>query len=218
MSVHTITLKADTLPALARKVSSLKNELDGFLGEAPAPALTTPQGEDVFENPKADEIKLELDTTPAGQFKAPETVESSTTEEVDAEGLPWDKRIHASSKTQTTKGVWKKRKGVDKDLFNQVKAELLNGNVVNGTTEPVPTTAAPPSPSMPVANAHTLDTFTNQFPMVVAQLISANKLQQSYINELKTYFKVEEIWSITNESKQVLFDDWTTRGIITKVQ
>ena len=45
--------------------------------------------------------------------------------QVDAEGLPWDSRIHATTKNKTQKGVWKARKGLnDEGLVNRVKAEL----------------------------------------------------------------------------------------------
>lgn len=43
---------------------------------------------------------------------------------LDAEGLPWDARIHSSSKAKTAKGVWKARKNVDKDVKTSVEAEL----------------------------------------------------------------------------------------------
>jgi hypothetical protein len=33
--------------------------------------------------------------------------------ELDAEGLPWDERLNASTKTKTDKGLWTKKKGVD---------------------------------------------------------------------------------------------------------
>jgi len=46
---------------------------------------------------------------------------------LDAEGMPWDDRIHASTKTKTVNGCWKKRRGVEDVLVRQVEAELKGG-------------------------------------------------------------------------------------------
>jgi hypothetical protein len=52
------------------------------------------------------------------------TTNPAPTVEVDATGLPWDPRIHASTKTKTAKNVWTRRRGVEDDVFNQVEAQL----------------------------------------------------------------------------------------------
>lgn len=53
------------------------------------------------------------------------TTEIATNVELDSEGLPWDGRIHSSSKkTLVENGRWKLIRGVDKDLVETVKAEL----------------------------------------------------------------------------------------------
>ena len=44
--------------------------------------------------------------------------------ELDEEGLPWDMRIHAGTKTKTKSGVWKAKPGVDKQYAKQIKEEL----------------------------------------------------------------------------------------------
>lgn len=44
--------------------------------------------------------------------------------ELDSDGLPWDKRIHSSSRNKLQDGTWRKLKGVDKDLVVAVEAEL----------------------------------------------------------------------------------------------
>ena len=70
--------------------------------------------------------------------------------ELDKNGIPWDERIHAGTKTKTAKGVWKRKKGVDDDTFNSVTTQL-KAAVTNGDT-PAPepeedNTAAPPPPA-----------------------------------------------------------------------
>jgi hypothetical protein len=70
--------------------------------------------------------------------------------ELDAEGLPWDERIHAGTKTKTQKGVWTARKGVNDDaLVNSVKAQLRAQ--VGGTSAPVAPSI--PAPQLPGAVA-----------------------------------------------------------------
>ena len=44
--------------------------------------------------------------------------------ELDAEGLPWDERIHSSNHKQSANGVWMKRRGVLPTVDAQVRAEL----------------------------------------------------------------------------------------------
>lgn len=51
--------------------------------------------------------------------------------ELDKEGVPWDERIHSGSRALTEKGVWKKRKGVDDNLYRTLTAQLkaqVSGN------------------------------------------------------------------------------------------
>ncbi len=56
--------------------------------------------------------------------------------DLDASGVPWDVRIHSTGKTQNNNGTWKLRRGVDKALVEQIKAELV-GAPSAPTTEPV---------------------------------------------------------------------------------
>lgn len=42
---------------------------------------------------------------------------------VDAEGYPWDERIHAGSRATVADGTWRKKRGVDEALVAEVRAE-----------------------------------------------------------------------------------------------
>jgi len=46
--------------------------------------------------------------------------------DLDARGLPWDERIHAGTKSKTADGNWKKKRGVDAAVIEQVEQELTN--------------------------------------------------------------------------------------------
>lgn len=69
--------------------------------------------------------------------------------ELDSRGLPWDSRIHSSTKKKTEKGTWATRKGVGSNqvLINQVEAEL------RATLPQTTPQAATPAPVFPQAPA-----------------------------------------------------------------
>lgn len=75
---------------------------------------------------------------------------ASSPDLLDAEGLPWDERIHSSSRIKTATGVWKARKGLDPAVKTAVAAELLNAG--RGQTADAAPQAAP-APTPPAAAA-----------------------------------------------------------------
>lgn len=74
----------------------------------------------------------------------PAAVAAAPVPERDAEGVPYDTRIHSSPATLTDKGVWRKKRGVDEITTNRIKAELLGQGAASA---PV----AVPVPPAPVA-------------------------------------------------------------------
>ena len=74
--------------------------------------------------------------------------------DVDITGLPWDGRIHASSRAKTTEGLWRARRGVDKALVAQVEAQLKQTMAIPVVAAPAPIEPPPPFPfPMPVLGA-----------------------------------------------------------------
>ena len=66
--------------------------------------------------------------------------------EVDADGLPWDERIHSSSRAKLVDGRWRQRRNTPAETVKAVEAEL------RARLAPLPPTfAAPPPPPAPVA-------------------------------------------------------------------
>ena len=156
-------------------------------------------------------------------------VATQTNHEVDSEGCPWDKRIHAGTKTQTKDGKWKKKKGLDDATWNAVRAEIMGTPAVTQATPvvttpevvqtPVVETPAATLPPMtpPTMNGHTVESFTQNFPMVISGLISEGKINQDYVNQLAAYFKVTEIWNITDAQKAEMFQSFVAAGLVTQV-
>lgn len=52
------------------------------------------------------------------------TQDSDEVPETDADGLPWDERIHSSGKALNTDGTWRKKRGVEASEVAAVEAEL----------------------------------------------------------------------------------------------
>lgn len=86
--------------------------------------------------------------------------------DVDAEGLPWDARIHGGTKEKTAKGVWKRRRNTDDAEWDRVRAELKQVMSAGASPTPIEALAArvpdaaaafsvpnvpPPPPPAPVA-------------------------------------------------------------------
>jgi len=216
MHLHTVTVKANTLPELKSKVFDLYKEMETYGNNGVAETLEAPQEKNVFED-VAPAATVATPNAPVEETPVYDTTTvnaaPATTGDVDAEGIPWDKRIHASSKTKKADGTWKLRRGVDKDLVGKVKIELAGGT----TTEAAAPVTAPPLPAMNVGNAHTLESFTKQFPLIVANLISEGKLTQQYLNELKLFYKVDEIWDVNEECKAQIFNQWVEFNLINAV-
>jgi len=128
--------------------------------EAPAPAPVAPP---VAEAPTPASAQPPVTEEPAAEPTGTNGVE------LDAEGLPWDARIHASTKTKKADGCWKAKRGVSAELVQQVTAELRQLMALPApapateapapateaptpaTEAPAPTPVAPPAPQAPTA-------------------------------------------------------------------
>lgn len=79
---------------------------------------------------------LPIEAAPAGEV------------ERDKDGIPWDERIHASTKTKTQAGIWTRRRNLDDATFDAVTAELRAANTTRtmeaaqALTAPTETSAA----------------------------------------------------------------------------
>lgn len=78
---------------------------------------------------------------------------ASTTSNLDKAGLPWDERIHSSSKALTADGLWRKKRGVDDALVAQVESQLkqLMAVPTPEASSTAPVAVVPPPPPTPIA-------------------------------------------------------------------
>lgn len=89
-------------------------------------------------------------------------------------------------------------------------------------SSPAPVTVAPtptiPASVAPVISAHTFQTFKEHLVATLGRLVTEGKLTQEYVNQLKTYFKVEQIWQVNDEQCNEMFENFAANGLITKAQ
>lgn len=69
---------------------------------------------------------------------------------VDSAGVPWDARIHASSKGTVADGTWRMKRNVDKAVVDAIMPELLGQQPAAAVVPPMPVMPVEPMP-MPVA-------------------------------------------------------------------
>lgn len=108
---------------------------------------------------------------------------------VDAKGLPWDERIHASSRAKIADGSWRMKRGVEPALVAKVEAELraqippaappttFAEAPANGAPVPPPPAAAAPAPLPPGPPALTFGIVASRIgKAVTAGTLSGNVL------------------------------------------
>lgn len=83
---------------------------------------------------------------PTASGAAPSTPASGV--ELDKNGLPWDERIHAGTKTKLKGGEWKAKKQVDPALVASVEAELR----ARVAASPAPVAVVPAVPAAPAVD------------------------------------------------------------------
>ena len=66
--------------------------------------------------------------------------------EVDAQGMPWDNRIHSGSRAKVADGSWRQKRNLDSNLLAQVEGEL---RATMGLPAQEPVSAPAPAPVSP---------------------------------------------------------------------
>ena len=78
---------------------------------------------------------------------------------------------------------------------------------------------ATPLPQPVIGSGHTLETFTSNIVVVVADLIEKGKITHDYVRQLCGFFEVGEIYEVFNDSAKArqLFEEFAKNGLIVKV-
>jgi hypothetical protein len=103
---------------------------------------------------------------------------------LDADGLPWDDRIHSTPAKMTAAGVWRKKRGVDEVTFGKIAGELAEAVGNSGPAQ----VAAPPPPAMPTeGNADTAAPAAPTVPPPPAPVVDAPAANGSRFPEFKDF-------------------------------
>lgn len=145
-----------TLRAVALMLSSIASDRDGGKGVAASVAyevkldhvavLPANPG-NAHDAPGASDQSQIPPPPPLTGATAQTDSAGSDNSDLDVNGLPWDARIHSSSKNKNQDGTWRYTRGGDPEVRSQVEAEL-RARMADGTTTPVETQSndAPPPP------------------------------------------------------------------------
>lgn len=233
--MYQVTIKGKNLKELKSAVSDINNELNN--GTTVVSGMTKDMGK-VIVDECPENIAEIVPPALVENVNVPAVMQNPS--ETDVEGISWDLRIHTEKKTKTAKGIWKLKRGIDQAIVAQVKAEQLGSSPAPVAVVVAPVVAAPVAPlavvETPLVHApavevapvvtpaiptmgsgHSVETFTANFPMVVAGLITEGKVTQEYINTLKGHFNVTEIWLITDAQKAEVFAGFVQAKIIQQV-
>lgn len=122
---YELHLKADDIEGLAIQVGFHHKELSNILKRVNNDMIAE------VEQMKQDAPQVHVEWKPSNPVAPSHDALHHTavqpdpsTSTVDADGLPWDERIHSSNRKMTAKGVWTRRKNVDDAVYNSVVAEL----------------------------------------------------------------------------------------------
>lgn len=96
----------------------------------------------------------------------------------DKNGLPWDARIHASSKTMNADGSWRGRRNTDAHIIASVEAELRALMAIPAPVA-INSVAPPPPPGAPVSPT----TLAEMMPLLTTAML-AGKLQPTAVGEV----------------------------------
>lgn len=119
-----------------------------------APAVSLPDPAVAFGN--GGNVPAVSSLTPNGTPPAPNSgaqtagaaTPASAGVELDAEGIPWDASIHASTKAKLQNGTWKVKRGTGEAYLNERKA-VLRQAVAAGGNAGAPATPAPSASPVP---------------------------------------------------------------------
>lgn len=160
INIDTGTASTDELTALIALCASLGGRLpitahDGsrWIEAADLPGMIAPIPpiKTAPPAPTASEALLAQEAARVAEPEAP----ASDPKQLDADGIPWDERIHSGNPTLTADGRWRKKRGVSEVYYGQIHAELSGTGITSSETaqsgSPIAETQAAPPPPVSAA-------------------------------------------------------------------
>jgi hypothetical protein len=152
----TIKIEVDvtsTPPGQLIKLAKYMLECAGYTEQVAAPGPVERTAPLVTREPVTS-ITTDEEEVVGNAFAGPPDLNLTATQapgiEVDSAGMPWDHRIHASSRAKVADGTWRQRRNLEPNVLAQVQAEMLQ---VMGLPTPAPTTTVVETVATPIAEA-----------------------------------------------------------------
>lgn len=159
----TLTIQADNF-----------QELFTMLRDVPVGAVVAPGHTDLMVSPESIDQSVAENPPPI----------STTTAEVDADGVEWNAELHASSKAKTKDGKWRKKRGVDSE-------ETPDPAPAAPVT--MPHTAAPPSNAPTYADIVTM----------CSQKMQTGALTGAILGTLQMEFGIENMTMLIGKPEMI---------------
>lgn len=131
--------------------------------------------------------------------------------ELDAAGTPYNPAIHTSTRTKTTKGLWKNRPGGGAAKIETAPVE----QPAQAQWQPATTEASKPATVQEVVahedsvpaigrapSMHSYESFKTNLMTIIVKLINENKITRDYMKDLNTYFEVPNLWDVKNDDNK----------------
>ena len=192
----------------ALEVKSEIEKLFNMTSGTPAPVVKVQVGGETEERVhiKLDELIIDGKEHTA-KFEG--DTEAALVEEVpefDKRGMPWDERIHASSKSINADGTWRNKRGIDKETLEAVEKELLPVEETETVTEPPVTDTVEPPAEV---------TFKDVQGALVKAISAMKDVKDAkgvpvignFSQKLMAKFKVSNINELVNQDDRVEFVD-----------
>lgn len=164
--------------------------------------------------PIADQPITVPEATPAPPEPAKEyrAASGEAFEETDVEGVRWDKRIHSAGGAKNQDGSWRKKRGVDPALVQQVEAEQADAEPAPApapapapptppTPEPAPAAAAEPAPAATAAGEPQV-TF-QAFSKRVGGMLTNHGLTMPAVNETLNSYGIPSFPEARNQESML---------------
>ena len=132
--------------------------------DTPATIFAPPPTFDSVTPAQTPEVAAPAPTVPAAPLNPAPGVE------LDADGLPWDARIHSESRSKVVAGTWKYKRGVDPRLVEEVETEL---RAVMGVPVPAAPEVPAPDPTPPAAAPAPIPPAGPTFPSLMLKISKA---------------------------------------------
>jgi hypothetical protein len=202
--MFSLNISAENLQELTNKMAAAWTDITGYSPVAPVKETIADHVKDPrqLELPLKDSSTKPVDTA----SKLESSIEGEVVSDLDKDGRRWDERIDNPLKVKDRFGRWKSKAGVDKTTRIRI-VEELKGNV---KSEPTPVPAVEQQePVVEVAQEinqveapteskeqMTLEHFSNNFAVVMADLYNTKKLNDEKVKELCDIARVQQAWQI----------------------